>query len=359
MSHYQSFPNQPGAADSFGKLSSLLLPPLAGKTFLDVGCNEGFFCGYAAFELASRVVGIDMDQAALKTAVERFPHCDFRHGNWDDLDIILKPKEMFDVILMASAIHYANDQTAILASLMRRLNPDGVLILEIGVVENPENIESVVCEPGWHEVRRSIDCRKFPDWKGLNNMLKPYAYKHGGKSVAQFGDPLPRHVFHLCHKKPTAILMTGAPASGKSTLAGTLAAAMNVIKGDTLLCEINARPELYGDLGKLAENINYQRIDKTIFRICEEALECFAELVVQKAQKLNFIYDGYIPAEFRMRFASFLEKMGYHVWQLETPAPLNSLNTLSKLSRIEAKKYQMFLLALESSRNILKLRDNH
>lgn len=44
---YQSFPDQAGGSHSFDKLTQLRLPPLAGRSFLDVGCNEGFFCGFA------------------------------------------------------------------------------------------------------------------------------------------------------------------------------------------------------------------------------------------------------------------------------------------------------------------------
>ena len=44
---YQSFVGQPGASDSAGKLRAIQLPNLSGKSFLDLGCNAGFFCGHA------------------------------------------------------------------------------------------------------------------------------------------------------------------------------------------------------------------------------------------------------------------------------------------------------------------------
>jgi hypothetical protein len=42
-------PETKGVSDSLTKLARLRLPDsMAGKCFLDIGCNEGFFCGVAA-----------------------------------------------------------------------------------------------------------------------------------------------------------------------------------------------------------------------------------------------------------------------------------------------------------------------
>ena len=41
---YQTIGLQKGNSDSEGKLATLQLPDLAGKSFLDLGCNMGFFC---------------------------------------------------------------------------------------------------------------------------------------------------------------------------------------------------------------------------------------------------------------------------------------------------------------------------
>ena len=355
MSHYQSFPGQPGAADSTGKLASLLLPPLAGKSFLDVGCNEGFFCGYASFEAAQKVVGIDKDENAIKNARERFPACDFRRGDWEELDSILEPDEKFDVILMISAIHYSRDQNRTISELMQRLKPDGKLILEIGVIDSPGDIKANPVNPGWYEVQRSIDSRLFPDHKGISSLLEPYAYKHGGKSVMQIGDPVPRHIYHIQNKKPVALVLSGAPASGKSTLAKILSQAFNVVKGDELLCKISARHEDYGKLGELISDIDYQRIDLAIMNICQNNLLAdFVDIIMEQAHGDNFVYDGFIPKGYGDIFTESLESKGYIVNKIVTKAPDISLNAASKRSRVEARKYQMFLSALESSRRIRK-----
>lgn len=353
MSHYQSFPNKPGSADSAGKLASLLLPPLAGKSFLDAGCNEGFFCGYAAFEAASKIVGIDKDKNAIELAKARFPYCEFRHGDWENLGDILAPGEKFDVILMASALYYSVDQAKTLNMLMDRLTSDGVLILETGIVENPAEVECTVCAPGWYEVRRSIDSRKFTDWKGVESLLENFAYKHAGKSVSQIGDPLPRHVFHIQKLKPTAILITGDSASGKSTLARLLSKAVKVLKGDEIVWKIGAQPQAYGKLGEMVGEINSQRIDKALWKICRMGgIGEFAKVVAQCAGSTDFIYDGYIPAGYDIQFADHLENLGFRICNLKTGSPSVSLHDLSRRSRVEARKYMMFINALESSRTI-------
>lgn len=46
---YQTFPWAKGDSASYNKLYALQIPSLKNKTFLDVGCNEGYFCGYAEF----------------------------------------------------------------------------------------------------------------------------------------------------------------------------------------------------------------------------------------------------------------------------------------------------------------------
>jgi trans-aconitate methyltransferase len=116
MAQYQSFPDAVGDSRTLDKLKALRLPDLSGKSFLDVGCNEGFFCGFAGFQGAARVVGIDRSEAFLARARRRFTDCQFLAQGWETL-----PEERFDVILLASALHYAEDQPALIRALVERL----------------------------------------------------------------------------------------------------------------------------------------------------------------------------------------------------------------------------------------------
>src|SRR5690349_23720852 len=95
------------------KLKHLRLPTLVGKRFLDVACQDGFFCGYAAFAGAQHALGLDRSAADVRLARKRFPHCEFVRGGWDRL-----PKGRFDVILLASNLLQGEDPTALVRSLV-------------------------------------------------------------------------------------------------------------------------------------------------------------------------------------------------------------------------------------------------
>ena len=146
---YQSFPGVKGSSESMEKLKALLLPSLKGKKFIDLGCNEGFFCGYALFAGAAEITGIDRSEAAIGLARSRFPECRFLAQSWEQL-----PDEKYDVILLLSALHYAEDQEALIHRLMKALNSGGILVLELGVLSSAKS--------EWVKVKRSIDERLFP-----------------------------------------------------------------------------------------------------------------------------------------------------------------------------------------------------
>ncbi len=170
MAQYQSFPGAPGDSLTLDKLKALRLPEMAGKSFLDVGCNEGFFCGFAKFQGATRVVGQDHSAGFVARAAARFPECEFHEGDWGTL-----PPGPFDIILLASALHYATDQEALIHRLVDMLSDNGVLILELGIVTSKAS--------EWVSVQRGSDLRDFPTMPLLRELLKPYAWKWMGPSV--------------------------------------------------------------------------------------------------------------------------------------------------------------------------------
>ncbi len=129
---YQShYPGQKSMVDSFEKLERLKIPKnLKGKSFLDIGCNEGFFCNVAIERGASRVVGIDNDKNFINNAKEIYGNKGiiFLHEDWYNL-----PNEKFDIILWASAMHYELDPLKVLMKIANILNDDGLFILECGI----------------------------------------------------------------------------------------------------------------------------------------------------------------------------------------------------------------------------------
>lgn len=205
---YQDFGD--GAADSRSreKLSALRLPEnLSGKSVLDVGCNEGFFCGEAVKRGAAYVLGIDANESLIRKARRRVPEAQFETLSWWNI-----PDRKFDVILFLSAIHYEDNQRELLKLLHTRLADDGLLILECGVVRND-------WDEKWHLIERHDGCLSFPSWGLLlNRLLDNFAVRDMGPSVEQKGDPLPRFVFHCTKLRPQVIFISGQSGAGKTVL---------------------------------------------------------------------------------------------------------------------------------------------
>jgi len=303
MAQYQSFPDAGGDSRTLEKLKALNLPELAGRSFLDVGCNEGFFCGFAKFQGAARSVGLDHSRLFIERARKRFPDCEFHLQGWDAL-----PEGPFDVILLASALHYADDQPALIRRLVDRLSPDGVLVLELGIVSVPTN--------EWVKVLRGIDERYFPTMTMLREVLADYAWKWMGPSVSQDGDPVPRHVVHISRRRPIAYLLLQPPGYGKTTIAKGLftPAGVPTVSGDEVILQVvkgkKEAPPALRDL--LSEDFSPFRIDQTIRKVFEAGWETeLIKLWLREAGDGNFALDVYIPDEQQAVVESLLAQAGY------------------------------------------------
>ena len=302
---YQSFPSEPGHSKSFEKLASLRLPSLVGKSFLDVGCNEGFFCGYAAFCGARRVVGIDVVKTSLLKARGRFPECEFLEQSWEQL-----PTGPFDVILLASALHYADSQPALVRNLVASLSPGGLLVLELGVAGGTEQ--------EWVRVARGIDTRDFPTWRGVETMLRGTAWRRVGTSVRQSGDPVGRHVIHITPRRPHAYLLMAAPAGGKTNISRSLfqPAGLTVVSGDRVIGLI-ARGEIEAPAPLAAivrDGFSPSTVDQVTRAVFAAGLGLdLVEAWLTQTDGQDFGLDAYVPAEHHQEVVSSLRARGYLV----------------------------------------------
>lgn len=324
MAQYQSFPDASGASRTLDKVKALKLPVLEGRSFLDVGCNEGFFCGLARHLGARRVVGLDQSALFIERARARFPDCEFVQAGWDQL-----PEGRFDVILLASALHYADDQAALIARLVERLSEDGTLVLEMGIA-SAEGSE-------WVEVDRGIDTRAFPTMKKLHEILAAYAWKWMGRSVAQAGDPVSRHVVHVSRRRPVAYLLMQPPGYGKSSLATGLfpAADVALVSGDQSIAAIASGKLQVGKHLHQAVARDYSpfHIDTVVQRVFEGGLG--ADLVgvwAGMAGKGDFALDMFVPTEYQGQVEQAFAALGYMPvrmqWERVGP-PLLSQDTLA------------------------------
>ena len=317
---YQTFPGEQGDSDSQRKFAALKLPSFRGKSVLDVGCNEGFFCLEALKDGATRVLGIDRNPEFISRARSRHArlridgHIDFDCRTWDAL-----PSEKFDVILLLSALHYAEDQSAMIQRLVEHLTPKGVLILEAGVVD--EETSSIVT------VARAIDIVSFPTFGKMKEWLAPYAWKLMGSSVEQKGDPIPRKVFHIQRFRKEVILLLGAGHTGKTTFARTLATPgiPNIMIDDHVRLYHKTRLDNSKLSNIVRKHYDGQRID-ALYRqiVTDDALDELTDDIAKALDAINapiVVVEGALgetPAT-RDRVAKRLESEGYYVWLCSRP----------------------------------------
>lgn len=310
---YQIFPWGYRVSILEEKLIALRLPELTNKRFLDIGCNEGFFCGYALFDGAKEVVGIDYSQEAISRAKLRFPQAQFHCQSWETL-----PEGKFDVITFLSAIHYADDQEALIHRLMEKLNPDGVLVLELSIAPGGKD--------DFIQVKRAIDERWFPSRIKLASMLEDYAWKVTGHSVNQDGDPLQRHVVHVRHYRPYVYLLLGKPGTGKTTITRRLFAETNVktISGDQhyyriMHKKLSCHPAIQAILDEKnnGQSVNYGEVTK---QICQaNLLDELVKFWVDQAGFTDFALDSYLPEGEHAKVAQLFYDAGYFPIQLNWP----------------------------------------
>lgn len=323
---YQDFDGS-GGSKSHEKLKALklydivkgqdMVTPLKGKSVLDIGCNEGFFCVEAVKQGASRVVGIDFSEKFINLAKQRCPEAEFHKATWWEL-----PDERFDVIFFLSAIHYEPRQQELLTKLLNHLTPDCVLILECGV--SPKN----GIQESWMTIARWDADRRYPDIAFLQNiLLKGYSSRIVGHSVMQDGDPIPRVVLHCRSKKPTAILVGGYSHAGKTSIAGTLRnAELSLYQTDITINRLMSDTNIASKpLAKLLQAIfanrpalNYAEIGNYIVEnghLNEFLTFLMSELPMEAD---NFIVEGEILRhdEVMAALSERLKEVGVRAWSL-------------------------------------------
>lgn len=188
---YQSF-DKAGSSDSLLKYKCMKLDTLklTGKSVLDIGCNEGFFCHKMVELGAAKCIGLDYSEHYIKKANARlqgtnypiqFIHADIQQYVF---------QQQFDVILISSALHYMN-ACVIISKVARLLKKGGVFVFEGGIIMDSPKAE-------WVSIKRSADTVIHPTQKAWEALVVPIFSKVQliGKSATQRGDPIERYVYH-------------------------------------------------------------------------------------------------------------------------------------------------------------------
>ncbi|MEJ2044568.1 MAG: class I SAM-dependent methyltransferase [Reinekea sp.] len=104
-----------------------LLPPLAGKNVLDLGCGPGVY----AHELISRgakVTAIDQSEQMVAITQEKIGQEYLCYTQDIGLGLPQEPSDQYDVVICPLAIHYLQSLTKLLQDVNRVLKPGGLFV---------------------------------------------------------------------------------------------------------------------------------------------------------------------------------------------------------------------------------------
>lgn len=145
LAGYSEFPRSRDGLEATSEWPALraLLPEIAGKRVVDLGCGFGQLSRWLGAEGARSVLGIDLSEKMLARARADTadPAVTYVRGNLDEL--VLEPQGA-DLIVSSMALHYVEDFGRIGSMLFDALAPGGQLVFS---VEHP--IYAARAEPEW------------------------------------------------------------------------------------------------------------------------------------------------------------------------------------------------------------------
>lgn len=120
-----------------------LLPDLAGRKVLDLGCGFGWFCRAARAIGAAEVHGVDVSENMLAKARQATTDGAISYAR-EDLEQITLPTAAFDLVYSSLTLHYLEMLERLMAEVSRALVPGGRLVFS---AEHP--IYTAPSAPGW------------------------------------------------------------------------------------------------------------------------------------------------------------------------------------------------------------------
>ncbi|MCL5972051.1 MAG: methyltransferase domain-containing protein [Firmicutes bacterium] len=118
-----------------GKGVVSLLDPKPGEAILDLGCGTGDLTHEMATSGAI-VVGIDLSQAMIQQARNKYPHLQFAVGNGENFRI----DTTFDAVFSNAALHWMKHPSRVIACVWNALSPGGRFVAEFGGKGNVETV---------------------------------------------------------------------------------------------------------------------------------------------------------------------------------------------------------------------------
>ena len=120
-----------------------MLPGIAGKRVVDLGCGFGWFARWARAQGAAEILGIDLSENMLARARAAANDEAIRYKQ-ADLETLDLPASSFDLAYSSLAFHYVEHLDRLFGALHRALVQSGHFVFSI---EHPLYMASV--RPGW------------------------------------------------------------------------------------------------------------------------------------------------------------------------------------------------------------------
>lgn len=107
-----------------------LLPDVAGRRVVDLGCGLGWFCRWADEHGATDVIGVDVSSRMLERARTRTEAAtiEYRRADLDELELEARSA---DVVFSSLALHYVRDLPRLLSTVATALTPGGSLVCSV------------------------------------------------------------------------------------------------------------------------------------------------------------------------------------------------------------------------------------
>lgn len=118
-----------------GKGVVSLLDPKPGEVILDLGCGTGDLTHDIAL-YGAVVVGMDLSEAMIQQARNKYPHLEFLVANGEDFPVD-KP---FDAVFSNAALHWMKHPSSVIACVWNALTPGGRFVAEFGGKGNVETV---------------------------------------------------------------------------------------------------------------------------------------------------------------------------------------------------------------------------
>ena len=125
-----------------------LLEPETGERILDLGCGTGHLSARIA-DTGAEVVGLDASEGMIGRARETYPDCEFVHADARTF----AAGRPFDAVFSNAALHWIQDQDAVLDSVSDVLAPGGRFVAELGgrgnVAAIVDTVRAVAADRGY------------------------------------------------------------------------------------------------------------------------------------------------------------------------------------------------------------------